>query len=185
MTGLLNTIIKEIGAKDERENMRRIKELDIIQDSSVRDAFARQLLLDKILRPIEAMQHRIQGTAMHAQWLSGIITTHYRDHKMEEEEAREIASHLRQIAILVTNTSSLSDLKFTYEVITIFSDKISRFKHEKADFRLEFSIREKMLNPLNTCIAEANNFKIRGDLTMDNPILTQINRTHTNERIKN
>lgn len=57
IAGLLDSIIKELGAKDRREHERRMKELEIIENSSLKDEYVRQLLLNHILYPIEQAQH--------------------------------------------------------------------------------------------------------------------------------
>lgn len=163
---LLDSIIEELGAKDRRQHERRMKELQIIENSSLKDEYVRQLLLDRLLSPIEQAQHEIQNRAKHAQWLAGIVVYYHQDHGLSEEQAHELARQLRLLAIQITNVESLHDLKFVYAVITIFVDKISVFKHKKREYRLEYSIRDKILNPLNTCIATERNF-IRRIRTME------------------
>jgi hypothetical protein len=66
LAGLLDSIIEELGAKDRREHERRIKELKIIESSSLRDEYVKQLLLDRLLAPIEKAHHDIQK-------LSGVL----------------------------------------------------------------------------------------------------------------
>lgn len=158
LAGFLDSVIEELGAKDRREHERRMQELQLIESSNLRDEYARQLLLDRLLSPIEQAQHDIQNRAKHAQWLAGIVVYYYQDHGLAEDQAHELARQLRLLAIQITNVESLHDLKFVYAVVTIFTDKISIFKHKKREYRLEYSIRDKILNPLNTCIATERNF---------------------------
>jgi hypothetical protein len=164
IAGLLDSIIEELGAKDRREHERRMKELQIIENSSLKDEYVRQLLLDRILYPIEKAQHDIQNTAKHAQWLAEIVLFYYKDHGLTEEQAYELSKQLKLLAIQITHVDSLHDLKFVYAVITMFSDKVSVFRHEKREFCIGYNIRHNILNKLNTCIATGNNFKIREEL---------------------
>lgn len=164
IAGLLDSIIDELGAQDRRNHERRMKDLQIIENSNLKDEYVRQLLLDRILYPIEKAQHDIQDTAKHAQWLAQIIVFYHREHGLTEEQAHDLAQQLKLLAIQITYVDSLHDLKFAYAVATIFSDKVSVFKHEKLEYRIDYNIREKILNRLNTCIATGNNFKIREEL---------------------
>ena len=86
IAGLLDSIIDEMGAKDRREHERRMQELQIIENSNLKDEYVKQLLLDRILYPIEQAQRDIQNAAKHAQWLSEIIIFHYKDHGLNQEE---------------------------------------------------------------------------------------------------
>lgn len=164
IAGLLDSIIDELGAQDRRNHERRMKELQIIENSSLKDEYVRQLLLDRLLYPIEQAQHDIQNTAKHAQWLSQIILFYHQEHGLTEEQAHELARELKLLAIQITHVDSLHDLRFVYAVTTIFSDKVSIFKHKTLEYRLEYNIREKILNRLNTCIAAGNNFRLKKEL---------------------
>ena len=164
LSGLLDSIIEEIGAKDRREHERRMGELQIIENSSLRDEYVRQLLLNRILYPVEQAQHDIQNTAKHAQWLSEIILFHYADHGLTEEQAYELSQQLKLLAIQITHAGSLHELKFVYAVVTIFCDRISRFRHKTREYSIHYNIRHHILNKLNTCIATSNNFRIREEL---------------------
>jgi len=159
--GLLDSIIEELGAKDRREHERRMKDLQIIENSNLRDEYVQQLLLDRLLYPIEKAQHDIQTRAKHAQWLAHMITSQYREHGLTKEQAIDLAHQFRLLAIQITNIDTLHDLRFVYAVATIIVDRISSFKHKKFEESLEFSIRKKILNPLNTCIATQKNFELR------------------------
>jgi hypothetical protein len=158
IAGLLNSIIDELGAKDRRDHERQMKELQLIESSSLKDEYARQLLFDRLLSPVEKAQCEIQDAAKHAQWLATIIIFYHRDHGLTEEQAHELARQLRLLAIQITNVESLHDLKFVYAVVTIFNDKISVFKHKERKYRIEYNVREKILNRLNSCIATERNF---------------------------
>jgi hypothetical protein len=164
IAGLLDSIIEEMGAKDRREHERRMKELQIIENSNLKDEYVKQLLLDRILYPVEKAQHDIQNTAKHAQWLSEIVLFHYRDHGLTKEQAYELSKQLKLLAIQITHADSLHDLKFVYATITLFNNEISVFKHSKKEYSIHYNIREHILNTLNSCIATGNNFKIREEL---------------------
>lgn len=164
IAGLLDSIIEEMGAKDRREHERRMKELQMIENSSLRDEYAKQLLLDRILYPIEKAQHDIQNAAKHAQWLAEIVLFHYNDHGLTQEQAQELSRQLKLLAIQITHVDSLHDLKFVYAVVTMFNDKVSVFRHDKKEYSIHYNIRHHILNKLNSCIATGNNFKIREEL---------------------
>ena len=161
ITGLLDSIIEEIGAKDRREHERRMKELQIIESSSLKDEYVKQLLIDRLLAPIEQAHHSIQNTAKHLQWLAPLVVLHHRDHGLTEEQSYELASQLQQLAILITNVDTLHDLKFVYAVTTLLTTKISRYRHRDLRFSIGDSIRRGVLEPLNTCIATQKNFEVR------------------------
>lgn len=159
--GLLDSIIEELSAKDHRDHERRMKELQIIENSNLRDEYVQQLLLDRLLYPIEKTQHDIQTRAKHAQWLAHMITDRNKEHGLTREQAIELAQQFRLLAIQITNIDTLHDLRLVYAAVTILVDRISPFKHKEFEKSLEYSIRKKILNPLNTCVANQKNFEIR------------------------
>lgn len=161
IVGLLEQIIEELAAKDRREHELRMAELKLIENSSLRDEYAQQLLLDRLLGPIEKAQHVIQDTAKHAQYLAQAVIVYCRDHGLTEQEAKELATQLRLLGIKITQVESLHDLKFIYSVTTLFTDQVSIFQHKEWKYRLDHSIRTQILDPLNNCIATENNFKRR------------------------
>ena len=164
IAGLLDSIIEEMGAKDRREHERRMKELQIIENSNLKDEYVKQLLLDRMLYPVEKAQHDIQNAAKHAQWLSEIVLFHYKDHGLTQEQAYEFSKQLKLLAIQITHADSLHDLKFVYAVITMFNNKVSVFKHSKREYSIHYNIRDHILNKLNSWIATGNNFKVREEL---------------------
>ena len=164
LSGLLDSIIQEIGAEDRRKHEFRMQELKMIENSDLRDEYVKQLLLERILYPIEQANHDIQNAAKHAQWLSEIILFHYKDHKLTEEQAYELSKQLKLLAIKITDADSLHDLKLIYAVVTMFNDRISRFRHAERKYCIQYNIRHHILNNLNTCIATSQNFKIREEL---------------------
>lgn len=166
LSGLLEKIIDEVSAGERRKHEQKMKELSIIDNSNLRDEYVRQMLLDRFLAPIEKAQHEIQKTAMHAQWLAEAVNYYYHDHGLSKEQAKELATHLRTLAIKITQAESLHDLKFVYAVTTLFADRISTFKHKERKYSLEREIRKGILNPLSTCIATERNFKRRIDLSL-------------------
>lgn len=161
LSSLLETIICEVSAEQQRQHELKLKELSIIENSNLRNEFAAQLLLDRMLAPVEQAQYQIQNAAKEAQWLSEIVNYYFRDHGLTEQEAHELAAQLRLLAIQITTAESLHDLKFVYTVATLFTVQISRFKHWKLEYRLEHNMRHRILNPLNMCIATENNFRRR------------------------
>jgi hypothetical protein len=161
LAGLLDSIIEELGAKDRREHERRMKELQIIENSSLRDEYVKQLLLDRLLAPIEQAHYNIQNTAKHLQWLAPLVMCHHHDHGLTEEQGYELATQLQQLAILITNIDTLHDLKFAYAVTTLMTSKIYKFRHRDLNLSIGESIRKGVLEPLNTCIATQKNFEIR------------------------
>lgn len=171
LAGLLDSIIEEIGAKERREHERRMKELQIIENSNLRDDYVQHLLIDRLLYPIEKAQHDIQNRAKHAQWLAHMITAQYKSHGLTKEQSTELAQQFRMLAIQITNIDTLHDLRFTYAVITMFVDRIALFKHKNFEESLEFSIRKKILNPFNTCIATQKNFELRLKMMHDHVAL--------------
>lgn len=170
LSGLLEKIIDEVAAGDRRKHEQKMKELSIIDNSNLRDEYVRQMLLDRFIAPIEKAQHDIQKTAMHAQYLAEMVNYYYYDHGLSKEQSKELATHLKTLAIKITQAESLYDLKFVYAVTTLFSDKISVFKHKERKYSLEREIRKGILNPLSTCIATERNFKRRIDLYVSDSI---------------
>jgi hypothetical protein len=163
-TGLIDKILGQIQEQEKREHEKKLQELNIIADSSLRDQLAAQLLMDKFLSPIENAQHTIQNTAKHAQYLAESIGYYYSYHGMNEQEAKEICSQFRSLAMKITESNTLYELKIIYRAITIFSDNISNFKHPNEKYSIIRSIRHNILDPLNTCIASYENFQRRSEL---------------------
>lgn len=167
---LIDKILGQIQEDARREHELKLRELNIIADSSLRDQLAAQLLMDRFLAPIEQAQHSIQNAAKHAQYLAESINYYYRDHGMNKDDAKKTSSELRYLAIKITESNTLYDLKLIYRAITIFSDQISVFKHSDRKYSIERSIRHGILDPLNTCIASYENFQRRSELfKLDSP----------------
>ncbi|MBD1926478.1 hypothetical protein H6F74_09495 [Trichocoleus sp. FACHB-90] len=163
LTGLFETIIKEVYAEKQRKHEQRMKELQIIADSSLRDAYVQQLLLDKFLAPVDNAQHQIQNTAKHAQYLAETFSYYYQDHGATKEEAKEICHQLRILAIKISQVDSLYELKVIYQAATLFVYQMSNFQHQERKYSLERAIRKNILDVLNTCIAVETNFQRRVD----------------------
>jgi hypothetical protein len=68
------------------------------------------------------------------------------------------------MAIKLTESNTLYDLKLVYRAITLFTDQISVFRHHDRKYAIERSIRKEILNPLNDCIATYKNFQRRSEL---------------------
>ena len=163
-SNLLEKLLSQIYEEEARRQEQKIQELKIIADSSLRDQLAAQLLMDKFLAPVEKAQDCIQNAAKHAQYLAEIVGYYYVDHEMSREQAQEICSQFRLLAIKLTESNTLHDLKLVYRAITIFTDNISIFKHSNRHYSVERSVRQGILNPLNTCIASYENFQRRNEL---------------------
>lgn len=161
LSGLFEAIIYEVSAEQRRQHELKLKELSIIENSGLRDEFVAQLLLDRILAPSERAQHDIQNAAKHAQWLAEIVNYYFHDHGLTEEQGHELAAQFRQMAIAITQSESLHDLKQVYAAVSLFSDQISGFKHKERKYRLEHTMRHGILNRINTCIATEKNFQRR------------------------
>lgn len=161
LSGLFETIINEVSAEQRRQHELKLKELTIIENSNMRDEFVAQLLLDRMLAPIESAQHDIQNAAKHAQWLAEIVNYYFHDHGLTEEQGHELAAQLRRMAIAITQAESLHDLKQIYAAVSLFADHVSAFKHKEKKYRLEHTMRHGVLNRLNTCIATEKNFQRR------------------------
>ena len=159
--GLVDKLMDELAAKDRREHEVRMKELQMIDNSSLRDEYVQQLLLDRFLAPIEEAQHVIQNTAKHAQYLAEAVAVYYQDHGLTQEQAIELSKQLRLLAIKITQVESLHELKLIYSVVTLFTDQVSEFHHRDRKYRMDHSIRKHMLDPLNTYIATERNFHRR------------------------
>jgi hypothetical protein len=163
LTGLFETLIKEVYADKQRKHEQRMKELQLIADSSLRDAYVQQLLLDKFLAPVENAQHQIQNTAKHAQYLAETFNYYYQDHSATKEEAKEICYQLRVLAIKISQVDSLYELKVIYQAATLFVYQLSRFQPKERKYSLERALRRNILDVLNTCIAVETNFQRRVD----------------------
>ncbi|BAG00488.1 hypothetical protein [Microcystis aeruginosa] len=158
---LLDTILTEIYAENRRKHEERMAELQVISNSSLRDAYAQQLLLDRFLAPVENAQHSIQNAAKHAQYMAEVVNYYHRDHGCSQEQAQEISRQFRALAVKISQIDSLYDLKIIYQVVTVFTQQLSRFKHRERNYSWEREIRKGILNPLNTCIAVEKNFQRR------------------------
>lgn len=136
----------------------------IISDSSQRDRYALELLLDKVLGSIEEASHTIQNAAKHAQYMAEVIAYYYPDHQLTQEQATILCSEFRCLAKLLTTAESLYDLKIIYAAASDFLDVIAPFQHKDRKYSMNREVRQKILDPLNTCIGTAHNFQRRLDL---------------------
>ncbi|MDS3859392.1 hypothetical protein RIF25_01095 [Thermosynechococcaceae cyanobacterium BACA0444] len=153
-------------AQDEarRHHEERMKELSIIADSKLRDQLASQLLMDKMLAPIEHAQHQIQDAAKHAQWMAEAISYYYHDHGLTEEQGLEISQQFRLLAVELVEANSLASLKVVYNAITLFLNQIGCFKHPDRNYSISREVRHGILDRLNSCIGNYENFRHRATL---------------------
>ncbi|MDJ0550295.1 MAG: hypothetical protein PX639_14505, partial [Microcystis sp. M49637_WE12] len=131
---LLDTILTEIYAENRRKHEERMAELQVISNSSLRDAYAQQLLLDRFLAPVENAQHSIQNAAKHAQYMAEVVNYYHHDHGCSQEQAQEISRQFRALAVKISQIDSLYDLKIIYQVVTVFTQQLSRFKHRERNY---------------------------------------------------
>lgn len=166
--GMLSGIIGLLRQKKQQSHERKIMrfrkemmELQIVDNSNLRDQFVEQLLLDRFLAPIEKAQFKIQETAKKSQSFARVLGVYYRDHGIPKEKAQEICSEFRSLAVRLTKAESLEELKILYEAITIFAQEISIYRHRKTEYSIEYFLESKILHKLNDCIADYNNFQRR------------------------
>jgi hypothetical protein len=155
---LFSQILTQAQDEARRHHEQKIKELSIIADSKLRDRLAAELLLDKMLAPIEHAQHQIQNAAKHAQWMAEAVMYYYGDHGLTEEQGREISQQFRLLAIELVEANSLASLKVVYKAITLFLNQIAHYKHRDRKFSISQSVRHGILDPLNSCIGNYENF---------------------------
>jgi hypothetical protein len=153
--------------EDRRKHELKLQELMIIANSNLRDQLAIHLMVDRFLAPVEQAEFLIQDTAKHAQFLAEAIGYYYSDHGMTQAEAKAISKQFRMLAIKLTEGSSLHELKIIYKAVTNFLDEISVFKHREIKYSIEHEVRTGILDRLNGCIANHENFQRRIDLLDD------------------
>jgi hypothetical protein len=167
IAGLLGKLIDEVSAEKRRNHEERMKIIAMISDSKLRDAYVHQLLLNQFfLDSSENAQYTLQNAAKHSQWLAEAINYYHQDHGATKEQGEQISRELRLLAVKISKLASLDELKVVYEAATLFTDKLSRFRHREHKYSLEHEIRHGILNPLNDCIAIENNLQRRVALTL-------------------
>ena len=62
------------------------------------------------------------------------------------------------LALQLIEANSLYNLKLIYRATTLWTNEISVFKHRDINFSLEQAIRKGILDRLNNCIANYENF---------------------------
>jgi hypothetical protein len=161
LAGLLQSIIQESHAENQRRHEEKMAEINLITNSELRDSYVQQMLIDKFLYPIEKAQHDIQSAAKHAQYMAEAVNYYYRDHVLTEEQAKDVCQQFRFLAIQLSQIDSLYELKMIYKATTIFTHRMSAFKHGERQYSMEHEIRKGILDKLGTCIAIENNFQRR------------------------
>ena len=161
---LFSKFLDQLQEEDRRKHEQKLQELSIIADSKFRDQLAAELLVDKILAPIEKAPFKIQDAAKHAQYMAEVISYHYGDHGLTKKQASEICTQFRFLALQLTEANSLYDLKLIYKAATLFIAQISVFKNRERKYSIEREVREGILDRLNTCIANYENFQRRTGL---------------------
>ena len=161
IASLLQTVIQESHAENQRQHEQRMAEIQLIADSGARDSYVQQLILDKFLAPVEEAQHQIQNAAKHGQYMAEVINYHHQDHNLTKSQSREVCQQFRFMAIQLSQIDSLYDLKLVYKAITIFSHRMAEFQHRDRNYSLEKEVRQGILEKLGNCIAIENNFQRR------------------------
>ena len=93
--------------------------------------------------------------------MAEIIGYHYADHGLTQEQASQVSTQFRFLALQLTEANSLYNLKLIYRAITLFLAQISVFKHREREYSIEREVRQGILDRLNTCIANYENFQRR------------------------
>lgn len=161
IASLLQTIIQEAHAENQRQHEKKMAEINLIANSELRDCYVQQLLLDKFLAPIEDAQHQMQNAAKHAQYMAESINYYYKDHNLTKEQAKDVCQQFRFLAVQISQVDSLYDLKLIYHATTIFAHRMADFQHRDRNYSIERAIRKNILDVLGTCIARENNFQRR------------------------
>lgn len=172
---LFSKILDQLQEEDRRKYEQRLQELSLIANSSLRDQLAAELLMDKILAPIEQAQFQVHDAAKHAQYMAEVIGYYYSDHGLTQEQASKLCSQFRFVALQLTEANSLHSLKLVYKAITLFLDEISVFKHRERRYSIESEVRYGILDRLNTCIANYENFQRRTALFAGNNYANKLN----------
>ena len=174
IASLLQTVIQEAHAENQRRHEEKMSEINLIANSQLRDSYVQQLVLDKFLAPIEDVQHQIQNAAKHAQYMAEVVNYHHHDHSLTKGQAKEVCQQFRFMAIQLSQIDSLYDLKLVYRAITIFSHRMADFQHRDRKYSIEREIRKGILDKLGTCIAIENNFQRRLSLIDNNQNFQQL-----------
>lgn len=133
LKGLTQKLILEIKSSNDINYFKKIEENSIVS---------------------EHIFQYIHQTVKHAQYLSEVVTTYYRDHNCSYQEAEELGADLNQLAMEISMIRTTYDLRFMYKVVALYTYQISRFKHKKIKYRWNHSMREKMLNILSDCLSQ-------------------------------
>ena len=157
---ILPAILETFDQAYQREHVERMRQIDLIENSSMRDQFAQILLIDIVLRPIEKVYQKIQDTAKELQKRAEKVVT-YRDYyELNNSYADIIATELRELACRVAAINSFSDLKNTYRIISNYLSEVSLKKSQRWHEEIVYNIRKNVLEPLSDSIAETNKFEM-------------------------
>lgn len=96
----------------------------------------------------------VQKTVKHSQYLAETVINYHRDHGCSRKEAEFLSIELNQLSIDLSMIRSAIDLRIMYNVVTLFTFQISRFKHRKTKYCWDKSMREKMSNVLSDCLCK-------------------------------
>ncbi|ERN41771.1 hypothetical protein KR51_00016210 [Rubidibacter lacunae KORDI 51-2] len=165
---LLSDFLTQLHEEDRIKYEQRRQEISIIDNSSIRDRLAMELLMEKFLSPTAKVQAQIQDAAKHAQYMAEAMGYYYADHGLTRDRARVISSQFRLLALQLTAVNSLHSLKLLYTATTLFLDSISIFQHRERKYSIEHGMRQGILNRINDCISKPENFQSHIDLSTVN-----------------
>jgi hypothetical protein len=101
---------------------------------------------------VENARHSIQNAAKHDQYMAEVVNYYHHDHGCSQEQAQEISCQFRALAVKISQIDSLYDLKIIYQVVTVFTQQLSTFKHRERKYSWEREIRKGFLDPLKADI---------------------------------
>jgi len=159
--GLLSSILTTLRKIREQEHIEHLAELSIIENSSQREEYARQLFANKILVPLEKVHQKIQDAGKEMQKRAERVGTYREKYELSTEEADIIARDFREIACRIAEINSFSDLKDIYRVISDYLNEVSSRQNPKWSQDVVYKIRKNILEPLSDSIAETNKFYMR------------------------
>jgi hypothetical protein len=130
--GVFDRIVEKSARKQQYNHEHKMKELEMISHSNLRDQYVYEMLLDKFLAPIAEAQNSIPNTAKHAQYLAEVLGYYYRDHNLSQEEAKIICSELRTRAVKITQNLYMNS-KSSMKLSLILSLSLPNFSRKSAN----------------------------------------------------
>lgn len=163
---IFSFLLAQQQAEVQRHYEQRLKELALITNADYRDQAIAEMLLDKLLVPDAPIRIKLQNTAKYVQYLAEELPYKASEHNLTEVQMREICSHLRYLARLLSETDSLYQLRMIYAVTLSFVDVIADFRHRERQHSIQHALRHHVLESLNDCIANQQNFLRRPNIRL-------------------